>query len=176
MLAVLLASPDSAPKPILRFDLGCLTILETIHVKSLMFLHFLQSQNPQSLSHQIYLLQLKNNYPGLVTNCRQLIKMYQLPNIIDEPSLNFSKKKWKDVVTAAVRRKSESDFKNLILDYSKLRNKGLEDESLEIKSYITDLTLKDTRMKYRLRSFTLPLKMNMKLQPAFVAVSWRCDS
>ena len=75
-----------------------------------------------------------------------------------------------------MRLKSESDLKNLFLDYSKLRNKGLEDESLEIKSYVTDLTLRDARMKYRLRSSTLPLKMNMKSEPAFAAVSWRCNS
>ena len=40
MFRCLFAVPDATPKPMLRFDLGSLTIVERINISKLTFLHF----------------------------------------------------------------------------------------------------------------------------------------
>ena len=89
--------PDSTPKPLLRFDLGSLSIVEKIHVKKLSFIYHLKGLEKNSLASEFYEIQAKHKFPGLITECRNLLKLYDLPNIIDE-KVNFSKESWKKMI------------------------------------------------------------------------------
>ena len=176
MFSVLFASPDSAPRPLLCFDLGSLSILERIHEKKLNFLFFLTTLTEENLSANIYKLQVKYNFPGLATEARELINLYKLPNIIDDTSLKFTKKKWKILVNNAIRKRSEENLKHQFLKYSKLKAEEFQNEDFCMKKYVNEMSLRDARTNFRLRSSTLPLKMNMKSDPGFAEVLWRCDS
>ena len=176
MFRILFAVPDSAPIPLMRFDLGTVTILERIHIQKLKFLHFLKSLSSSSLASEIYHLQVKYGFRGIVTESRELITTYKLPNIIDDDSLSFSKKQWNSLVKNAVKEKSESDVKEQFRKYSKLNRKEFENEGLKMKDYICNMSLSDARTTFRVRSSTLPFKMNMKSDRKASEVNWRCDS
>ena len=45
-------------------------------------IHHIQSLDESSLAKQIYSEQLSHGWPGLVTECRDLIKQWKIPNII----------------------------------------------------------------------------------------------
>ena len=70
MFRSLFAVPRSTPKPILRSDLGHLSVREKIHVKKLTFIHYLKNLNPESLGAEIYSLQVRSRFPGLVNEFR----------------------------------------------------------------------------------------------------------
>ena len=135
---------------------------ETIDVRKLNLLHHLKNLNSDSLGHEFYHLQVKYNFPGLVKECRTLIKTYSLPNIIDE-NLNFPKQKWKQLVKKAVRSKSERDIKIECSKYSKLEYLNTETEELKVQDYITVLSLRKARTKFRIRSRRIDVKMNKNL-------------
>ena len=176
MFSVLFGVSDTAPRPILRFDLGCLTVLERIHINKLTFVHFLQMSDEQSLAHNFYEIQVKYDFPSLVSECRELIEKYQLPNIIDDKNLHFSKQKWKSLVKNAVRSVSEKEIKLQFMNYSKLKDEKFQTEDFSLKEYIFKMNLKMARTNFRVRSSMLPFKMNMKSDKKFADEMWRCDS
>lgn len=154
--------------------MGNLSMKEKIHVRKLNLLHHLKNLNSDSLGHEFYHLQVKYNFPGLVKECRTLIKTYSLPNIIDE-NLNFPKQKWKQLVKKAVRSKSERDIKIECSKYSKLEYLNTETEELKVQDYITVLSLRKARTKFRIRSRMIDVKMNKKSDKKYANELWRCD-
>jgi hypothetical protein len=84
MFRNLFGVPSSTPLPLLRFDVGSLTMEERVHKKKHNFLFHLKSIESESLAGDILNLQIKFGFPGLVTECRELIKMYKLPDILEE--------------------------------------------------------------------------------------------
>ena len=63
---VLFGVPECTPKPILRFDLGNLSMKAKVHVKKLNILHHLKNLDSQSLGNEFYTLQVQLNLPGLI--------------------------------------------------------------------------------------------------------------
>ena len=49
MFRNLFAVPKSTPKPILRFDLGSLSMIEKVHVRKLNLIYHLKYLKPESL-------------------------------------------------------------------------------------------------------------------------------
>ena len=56
--------------------------------KKLIFLHYIISQNDDSLAHQILYEQKKNKWPGLVQECNKFIEDL---NILDPFQMSLSK-------------------------------------------------------------------------------------
>ena len=170
----LFAVPNSTPTPMLRMDLGSINMKERIHQKKLNFLHHLKSLESESLAAEIYEVQAKYNFPGLVSECRKLIALYALPNIIDE-QIAVSQQTWKKLVKKAIKEKSEEAIKLKFKSYSKLRDKDYESENLHLKPYITEMKLREARTFFRVRSSMIPVKMNMKSNAKFADELWKCD-
>ena len=76
----------------------------------------------------------------------------------------------------AVYSKSEAEVKKQFKNYSKLNDEKFQEEKLDMKDYVTEMSLTNARTHFRLRSSTLPLKMNMRSQREFAEVMWRCDA
>ena len=94
MFRILLSVPDSAPIPLMRFDLGSVSVIERIHIQKLKFLHFLISSSTKTLASEMIQLQIKYGFRGLVSESRELLTLYKLPNIIYNEYPSFSKKQW----------------------------------------------------------------------------------
>ena len=90
MYRYLFGVPECTPKPILRFDLGHLSMREKIHIRKLNLVHHLKNLPNDSLGSEFYQIQVKLHLPGLIKECRTLIRIYNLPDIIDGKQ-NFSK-------------------------------------------------------------------------------------
>jgi hypothetical protein len=101
MFRNLFGVPASTPIPLL--DVGCLKMKERIHKKKLNFLYHLRTMESESLASEILVLQVKYGFPGLATECRELLKLYRLPNIIDE-KITLSKLQWKSLVRKAIQK------------------------------------------------------------------------
>ena len=75
--------------------------------------------------------------------------------------MTFTKKQWKVLVKEAIIKKSEEDVKKQFRKYSKLNKTEFQNETLEIKEYVSNMKLSDARTHFRVRSSTLPFKMNI---------------
>ena len=106
MFRSLFAVPSSTPKPILRWDLRQLSMREKIHVRKLNFLLHLKTLPSSSLGGEFFDAQVKMNFPGLVKECKELLKFYNLPDITLGKN-KFTKVSWKNLVKKAIYAKSE---------------------------------------------------------------------
>ena len=149
MFRNLFAVPVSTPKHILRFELGNLNMKEKVHMKKLFFLHHLKYLDKTSLGGEFFDMQARFRFPGLINECRGLIKMYKIPDIIDHGH-DFSKQAWKKIVKESILKKSESIIKDEIRKYSKLKDIDLNQEGLQLKEYIKNMTLRNTRTMFRI--------------------------
>jgi hypothetical protein len=169
----LFAVPNSTPIPMLRLDLGSITMQERIHQIKLNFIYHLKTLNKGSLASEIYEIQAKYDLPGLVKECRQLMRLYDLPDVIDG-NVKTTKVGWKNMVRKAIKRRSQKNLQEEVRKYSKLRGK-YETEDLLIKSYIKEMNLRQARTMFRVRSSMLDTKMNQKSNPKYAAELWKCD-
>ena len=162
MFRHIFAVPMSTPKPILRWDLGQLSVKEKIHIRKLCFLHHLKNLPSNSLGAEFYELQVRFDFPGLIKECKDLLREYRLPDITEGP-YKFTKEAWKNLVKKTIKDKSEKLIKVNMTEYSKLKNLNTDDENLKIKDYIRKMTLRNARTKFRIRSQMLDVKMNKKI-------------
>ena len=73
----------------------------------------------------------------------------KLPNVLKE---RYSKTKWKKKVKEAIKKYNEEDLKDKMKKSSKLKNSEMIKESCELKPYLTNLTMKDTRHLFKKRT------------------------
>ena len=123
-----------------------------------------------ALANEILVVQENKHLPGLVQECKSLIKSLNLPNLFDEKvSSTFSKLMWKNRVNKAIEEFEESNLKLSFSSKSKLKDGPMMGES-----YISDLTLHKARMKFQMRSKMVDAKFNFSAK--YEKELWRCDS
>jgi len=174
MFRYLFGVPECTPKPLLRFDLGHISMNEKVHVKKLTLLHHLKHLPAESLGFEFYQAQVKLRFPGLVNECKKLIQFYNLPDIIDD-SLTFSKECWKKIVKKSVKEKSEMKTKKEFEKYAKLAHLDVPEEKLELHEYINAMSLRNARTNFRIRSHMTDTKFNKKSDKRYADELWRCD-
>ena len=154
--------------------MGHLTMREKVHIRKLNLLHHLKNLPRDSLGSEFYQLQAKLHLPGLIKECRTLIRMYNLPDIIDGQK-NFAKEKWKKLVKIAVREVSELNAKKEFEGYSELKHMNVPSENLQLHHYICNMNLRNARLNFKIRSYMTDTKFNRKSDKKFAAELWRCD-
>jgi hypothetical protein len=176
LMRCLLAVPNSAPIPSLNWDIGLVFMEQIINQKKLMFLHYLRTLDNQVLAKEIFLVQKESNFPGYVPEVRNLISLYELPNILDTHS-NMSKDKWARLVKEAIKKYFETELRNKMMNgYSKLKNSKLIEEHLGMKDCVTKMTLSDARTNFRIRSSMVNnVKLNQRSNPEYERKLWLCD-
>ena len=128
-----------------------------------------------SLAKEIFEVQQADNLPGLVNECKSLIKKLKLPDIFEEKvNSGLSKLTWKRLVNRAIVKYEESNLRNIISEKSKLKDGPLSSESFEPKEYISRLNLSKSRVKFLLRSKMLDAKFNYSAK--YENELWQCDS
>ena len=173
-LSVLLAVPLSAPRASLFWDTGTVSMENKIIKEKLGLAFHIKSLEDTTLAKQIYLEQVKNNWPGLTQEVGELCENMSIPNIISSDQI-MSKYSWKKLVKKAVETKNTEELKEKIEGYSKLEELKTETKC-EMKPYLKELSMKDARMKYRLRTNSFDCKMNQSSDPKNTASLWKCDS
>ena len=79
---MLLAVPKTTPVASLAWDMGGLKMKYIIIIKKLLFLHHLKSLDNSTLAKQVLQVQDNHELPGLVSECKEYIRQYSLPNIL----------------------------------------------------------------------------------------------
>ena len=169
----LLGAANSTPLVAMSWDLGMLSMEHRVNISKLVFLKYLVDQDGENLSKEIFNTQKSLDFPGFIQEVRDLLKIYELPNIIDS-ELKISYSMWKSKVKKAVKKRWEAELRGN-MNTSKLKDGPLVGESFGLKEYINKLQITDARTKFRLRSFTTNVKMNRKSDPTYAAELWKCD-
>ena len=75
----------------------------------------------------------------------------------------------------AVRVKSEELLKKEFNNYSKLKNLDSTNEELKVNDYVKDMTIRNARTMFKIRSHMTDVKFNQKSNKKFANELWRCD-
>ena len=169
-LQTLFAVGQSCPRPTLCWDTATVTMQTRVEKSKLLLLHHIKNLDNSSLAKQVYKEQSEHGWTGLVAECEEILKQWNLNDIFE----NCTKSQWKSAVKKEAKLKNEDKLRTLIKKSSKLE--VLKGESYGEKSYISDMKMQDARMNFSLRSRMYDCKMNFLNNPVFKAEMWRCDS
>ena len=114
----LLSVPNSTPLAALNWDCGMLSMEYRVLYKKILFLHYLVYLDENTLAKQMFCAQKEFNFPGFVSEGRELLRMFDLPNIVDE-SIAVTKLQWKTMVRKAIHFKFEEQMKEKIQKMTK---------------------------------------------------------
>ena len=141
-----------------------------IDKKKLMFFHHILNLPDISLTKEIAETQIRFKYPGLMTECQELMTKYSLPDISEQ-----SKLQWKKIVGKALNEYNKKSLLMKIKEYKKLEYENLKKEEFKTKQYLKSLNLADARLKFSLRArMTRTVQANYKGNPNFKANEWKC--
>ena len=174
LLRSLLSVPISTPCPALDWDTASISVEYRVYQKKLLFLFHLENLEESSLANEIFVLQKNSNLPGFAKEGRQLLKKFSLPNIIDQKQ-KISKLQWKQMVRKAVHKHYGNHLKTQISKYSKLRDGPMASEDFEEKPYISEMSMIDARMLFRIRCKTNDLQMNQQNNKIYAKNLWKCS-
>ena len=119
----------------MNWDRGMLSMEYRVKQKKLMFLHYLVQMDDEALAKQIFNAQKEMSIPGFLSEGRELLVYFDLPNLVDK-KLNLSKTQWRNKVNNAIKVKYEMELKSIIANSTKLKDGPMKDERFEETQYI----------------------------------------
>ena len=141
-----------------------------IDKKKLMFFHHIFNLPDNALAKEIAMTQMKFNFPGLMTECHELMIKYNLPDV-----KNHTKFQWKKIVEKTIRLHNKNILLMKIKNYKKLDYFEMEKEEFKTKPYLTALNLADSRLKFALRTkMARTVQANFKGNPMYKSNEWKC--
>ena len=152
LLQRIFSVPKTTPHAALRWDTGTGFLEMKISKRKLLFLHHMINMDDKSLAKEILDVQNSKHLPGLVPECRSLLKSLNLPNILDtKVAAGLSKIAWKRLVKEAIKENEVTKLKQEISSKSKLKDGPMSKEDFELKDYLGKMTLNKARMNFKLR-------------------------
>ena len=165
--------PLTCARPALAWDTATLSMQNRIIQKKLNLINHIKSLDNESLAKLVFNEQRKYGYPGLVTETQKICQSLGIPDITDEKKRDMKKRQWKEKIKKVVEKKNETELKDKIKDLEKLVI--MKDESYEQKSYLAQMSLKDARMMFRIRTRTIKCKMNQSSSRTNKEALWQCS-
>ena len=108
----------------------------------------------------------------MVSECRDIAKDLNIEGeLMDE---KISKAHFKQIVKTAICKKNEEILREDIARHSKL--KMMEGESCHKKKYLTEMSLEDARLYFRIRCNMTEFGFNFKNKKEYSETSWSCIS
>ena len=174
MYRTLLCVPKSCPMPSLVWDMGGILMSYRVIWRKLEFMWTLVNMDEGSLAKEIFMIQKSHELPGLVQECKQWIKEYDLPDVLEK---KMSKNEWKQLVKKAVVKENEETLKKRMSNYEKLKNSELISEEFGLKDYVKKLDVHKARIIFKKRSsMTQYVKMNYMSDVSNIKTCWQCQS
>jgi hypothetical protein len=134
----------------------------------ILFLHYLVCLDENTQAKQICCAQKEYNFPGFVSEGKELLMKFDLPNIVDE-SIVVTKSQWKTMV------KFEDLMKEKIQKMTKLKDGPMGLDNFELKTYKSEMNVTDARTLFRVRSQTTDVQMNQCSNKAVARNLWKCS-
>jgi hypothetical protein len=137
-------------------------------------IHHIKGLDKTSLAKQIYEEQLRFGWPGLITECGEIMKEWGVHDIIKSDDF-LEKNQWKKIINKEAKNQNGNILsKSFRENYSKLE--CMKTEVYEEKQYLNEMNMWNARMNFSLRTRMFPCKMNYMNNPKYKAELWSCDS
>ena len=134
-------------------------------------LHLKKLKN-EDLAKQVFEEQRENSYPGLVSDCHELCEQLGIPDITKERIKDPSKGQWKKIVKEAIEKKYGKELKEKIDKLEKLEI--MKGEDYGQKDYLSELSMEEARMHFRVRTRTIKCKLNQSNDKGNKSSLWKC--
>ena len=115
-LQTLFAVGQSCPRPGLCWDTTMVTMQTRIEKSKLLLLYHIKNLDDSSLAKQVYKEQSEHGWPGLVAECGEILKQWNLKDIFEK----CTKSQWKNSVKKEAKVQNEDKLRKLIKKSSKL--------------------------------------------------------
>ena len=165
-----LLAVQKCPALAMVWDLGALTIPMRILKEKLLLYHHLCSLPKSSVARKVLDIQEDLHLPNL----REEIQPFLAENgIIDV--LSFSKKDWKLLVKRGITEANRQFILQGMKDFKKLDHLPLSIEDFEFKPYFRNMTLAQSRIKFRERSKCMKTcRSHFPSHQAYISEMFQC--
>ena len=163
----LLGAPKTVPKEILFLELGVVPLREIVKQKRLNFLHYILSQEKESIIYRVFESQRRHpNKKDWVKSVEKDLEELEL-NISFEEIRKMTKYRWKNIVKNTIHKNSFFKLEAKKQTHSKV--KDLEHIRLEMQDYfmpngIENMSKEEVQLIFKIRGKTTNVKMNRKNQ------------
>ena len=167
----LLNVPFTTPKASLIWEMGGIKMKFRIMQRKLIFMNHILHLEEDSLAKQVQRVQQAHGVPGLTSEVETYIEYLGLPNCF---LIYIPQKKWKPLVKKAILKANETEIREDLKKYKKVKIK--EEEKFETKEYLSSLPLIHARTLFKHKySMSEYVKMNFKGDKSFSKALWKCD-
>ena len=163
----------TTPIPSLYWETGSLNIVKRVHLKKLTFYHHLLNMDKSTLARRFVDIQIQNNFPGLMAECKELLRKYNLSEI---DTCDYSKHSWKRKVKSTIVTQFENDLLEEMKGYKKIDHVKKSKEVFELKSYLKNMNLEQGRRKFAIETQMVDtIKFNFMSNKEYEQSNWACD-
>lgn len=155
----LLHLPYTTPTRAIYNEMGLMTIKNRIAMRKMMYLHKLLNKDQNNLARQILIEQPQLPGPTWISKVRLLIEELEIGSSLEEIE-EFSKDKWKSIVTKSVWLKEQKEFAEWCENSSKCNNMQLD--KIELKRYLKETDYETAKVILEMRTGMIDVKTNYK--------------
>ena len=140
--------------------------------RKLIFVKYLQKCDESSLSNQVHMEQERLKFPGLLKECQQLAKQFQIEHFLIDKEV--SQAEFKRIVKNTINLENENEMKQMMKKSIKCYE--IKKESFGLKPYFRELNVTQIRTKFRAKAKMIQVKFNFKNDGKNSTENWVCDS
>ena len=169
-VALGLGKKGGCPLPSMFWETGTMLPENFILYQKMLFIHHLATLSEGSLANDFYLSQKTKKYPGLVLQCEEYLRQWNLTTIEQ-----FTKYQWKVAIRRKIYNKNRDQMLNWCKSYKKLNYNKLSLEKFELKEYFKSMTISRARLFFKIQSSVTPtVRINFKSDKKFKSQKWIC--
>ena len=162
LLKRILEAPSTTPTPMLYLEMGCLPIRYIIMTRRIMYLHYLLTQDDDSLLSSFFMAQWENPVPGDWTEQVKIdLEKIKLDLTLETIKL-MSKEEFQKVVKNAINKTA---FAYLNVEKQKRdKVKHIEHRYLKLQPYLCpgNLNIREAKLLFHLRTRMVDVKENFR--------------
>ena len=160
----------SGPIASLYWSTGTYFMSNRILKAKLMFIHHLANL-PEGLGKDFYNVQNSLELPGIVSDCKVYLEEWNLGNVE-----HYTKSQWRKTIGSKIYEKNRSECLEMMKGLKKIDVNACASEKFEMNSYFKTLTVRESRLRYRIKYFLTPtVCLNFKNDKVFKAQNYLCQ-
>ena len=162
------------PIPCLYLEWGILTMENRKLLQKLSFVWHLANLSEDSLAHELYQIQLKDQLPGVAIFCQKILEEWG----VGEPK-NYTKQQWRKMIKAKIEQKNKEEFIGIMKEkkFKKVKAEEYEDKEFKMSDYFKTLNVSDSKMRLRAKlSMVQTVRNNFHNNKKFKAEKFQCPN
>ena len=161
---------QKCPTLAIYWDLGALTVPMRILKEKLLLYHHICCLPIQSVARQVLEIQEKLHLPSLQEDVRQFLAEHEVVDV-----RHYTKMSWKKFIREKIKEANRLSLLKGLEHYKKVDFLSLSVEKFELKQYFREMTLAQSRIKFRERTRTMKTcKLHFPSHPQYVREMFCC--